>query len=213
MPAHDRRTARCHSRPSGWRRAGGALGLLLGRRRSQVAGRPTASRRPRRCRTRRPTSASSLGSTNPSSSTFRPTHTTYSSPIPAVADAVTRTARRIYLFGKSVGETNIFVFGPNGEQIVSLDLAVERDVAGLEEYIKRFIPTSNVSVELINDNVVLTGTVETPLDAHRAASDRHHFRQGRRSDDRPVFADRCRRLDGRRRRHRQSGFAAPAQPA
>ena len=31
---------------------------------------------------------------------------------PAVADAVTRTARRIYLFGKAVGETNIFVFGP-----------------------------------------------------------------------------------------------------
>ena len=37
---------------------------------------------------------------------------------PAVADAVTRTSRRIYLFGKAVGETNIFVFGPNGEQIV-----------------------------------------------------------------------------------------------
>jgi len=87
---------------------------------------------------------------------------------PAVADAVTRTARRIYLFGKSVGETNIFVFGPNGEQIVSLDLTVERDVAGLEDYIKRFIPSSSVKVELINDNVVLTGTVETPLDAKRA---------------------------------------------
>ena len=88
---------------------------------------------------------------------------------PAVADAVTRTARRIYLFGKSVGETNIFVFGPGGEQIVSLDLAVERDTTGVEEYIKRFIPTSDVKVELINDNVVLTGTVETPLDASRAA--------------------------------------------
>jgi pilus assembly protein CpaC len=87
---------------------------------------------------------------------------------PAVADAVTRTARRIYLFGKAVGETNIFVFGPNGEQIVSLELAVERDVAGLEDYIKRFIPNSSVKVELINDNVVLTGTVETPLDAKRA---------------------------------------------
>jgi pilus assembly protein CpaC len=88
---------------------------------------------------------------------------------PAVADAVTRTARRIYLFGKSVGQTNIFVFGPNGEQIVSLDLSVERDTAGVEEYIKRFIPTSEVKVELINDNVVLTGTVDTPLDAARAA--------------------------------------------
>ena len=63
---------------------------------------------------------------------------------PAVADAVTRTARRIYLFGKAVGETNIFVFGPNGEQIVSLDLAVERDVAGLEDYLKRFIPSSQI---------------------------------------------------------------------
>ncbi|MFI0844069.1 type II and III secretion system protein family protein [Mesorhizobium sp. IMUNJ 23232] len=88
---------------------------------------------------------------------------------PAVADAVTRTARRIYLFGKAVGETNIFVFGPNGEQIASLDLQIERDVAGLEDYIKRFIPTSDVTVELLNDNVVLTGTVETPLDSKRAA--------------------------------------------
>lgn len=87
---------------------------------------------------------------------------------PAVADAVTRTARRIYLFGKAVGETNIFVFGPNGEQIVSLDLAVERDVAGLEDYIERFIPSADVKVELLNDNVVLTGTVDTPLDAKRA---------------------------------------------
>lgn len=88
---------------------------------------------------------------------------------PAVADAVTRTARRIYLFGKQVGETNIFVFGANGEQIASLDLAIERDVAGLEGYLKRFIPNSDISIELLNDNVVLTGTVETPLDAARAA--------------------------------------------
>jgi pilus assembly protein CpaC len=88
---------------------------------------------------------------------------------PAVADAVTRTARRIYLFGKSVGQTNIFVFGPNGEQIVSLDLAVERDVSGLEDYLKRYIPNSDITVELLNDNVVLSGTVDTPLDSKRAS--------------------------------------------
>ncbi|MGB3833829.1 MAG: type II and III secretion system protein family protein [Mesorhizobium sp.] len=87
---------------------------------------------------------------------------------PAVADAVTRTSRRIYLFGKSVGETNIFVFGANGEQIVSLDLQIERDVAGLEDNLRRFIKGSDIRVELINDNVVLTGTVQTPLDAKRA---------------------------------------------
>nr|WP_274630742.1 type II and III secretion system protein family protein [Mesorhizobium shangrilense] len=87
---------------------------------------------------------------------------------PGVADAVTRTSRRIFLFGKAVGETNIYVFGPNGEQIVSLDLKVERDVTGLEAYLKRFIPESDITVELLNDNVVLTGTVETPLDSTRA---------------------------------------------
>lgn len=88
---------------------------------------------------------------------------------PSVADAVTRTSRRIYLFGKQVGQTNIFVFGANGEQIASFDVKVERDVAGLQDYLKRFIPNSDITVELINDNVVLTGTVETPLDAKRAA--------------------------------------------
>ncbi|MCC0025606.1 MAG: type II and III secretion system protein family protein [Zhengella sp.] len=87
---------------------------------------------------------------------------------PAVADAVTRTARRIYLFGKQVGETNIFVFGANGEQIASLDLQIERDVSGLEDYLRRFLPDSSIKVELINDNVVLTGEVASPLDAQRA---------------------------------------------
>ncbi|MGB8817486.1 MAG: type II and III secretion system protein family protein [Rhizobiaceae bacterium] len=87
---------------------------------------------------------------------------------PGVADAVSRTARRIYIFGKQVGNTNIFVFGPNGEQIASIDLTVERDVAGLDSYLARFIEDSDIKAEIINDNVVLTGTVQTPQDASRA---------------------------------------------
>ena len=86
------------------------------------------------------------------------------------ADAVTCTTRRIYLLCKAVGETNIFVFGPNGEQIVSLDLAVERDVSGLDDYIKRFIPSAGIKVELLNDNVVLIDTVQTPLDTKRTVN-------------------------------------------
>lgn len=88
---------------------------------------------------------------------------------PTVADAVTRTARRIYLFGKQVGQTNVFVFGPNGEQLASFDLVIERDVAGLEDSLKKYIPDSDIKVELMNDNVILTGTVQTPLDSKRAS--------------------------------------------
>jgi len=88
---------------------------------------------------------------------------------PSLADAVTRTSRRLYLFGKTVGQTNIFIFGPNGEEIVAIDLEIERDVAGLEVHLGRFLPDSDIKVEIISDNIVLTGSVRTPQDAAQAA--------------------------------------------
>ncbi|MFS2152224.1 type II and III secretion system protein family protein [Rhizobium sp. Rhizsp42] len=88
---------------------------------------------------------------------------------PSMADAVTRSSRRIYLFGKTVGQTNIFIFGADGQQIVSLDIAIERDVSGLQNNLRRFIPDSNINVEIVSDNIVLTGTVRTPQDAAQAA--------------------------------------------
>jgi len=86
---------------------------------------------------------------------------------PRVADAITRTSKRLYVFAKQVGETNIFVFDASGRQILSLDLAIERDIAGVEENIRKYVPGSNVKVEMINDNVILTGTVPTPQSATR----------------------------------------------
>ncbi|WP_377297743.1 type II and III secretion system protein family protein [Rhizobium sp. SGZ-381] len=97
---------------------------------------------------------------------------------PTMADAVTRTARRIYLFGKSVGQTNIFIFGPGGEEIVSLDLEIERDIAGLQQNLRRFLPESDIKVEIISDNIVLTGTVRTPQDAAQAEKLARAFLQG-----------------------------------
>ncbi len=97
---------------------------------------------------------------------------------PQMADAVTRTSRRIYLFGKAVGQTNIFVFGPGGEEIVSLDLVVERDIDGLEANLRRFLPESDIKVEIISDNIVLTGTVRTPQDAAQASSLAEVFLKG-----------------------------------
>src|ERR1700744_141229 len=65
---------------------------------------------------------------------------------PTMADAVTRTSRRIYLFGKTVGQTNIFVFGKHGEQIANLDIEIERDISGLQANLRRFIPDSDIDV-------------------------------------------------------------------
>ncbi|MDR7143767.1 type II and III secretion system protein family protein [Rhizobium sp. BE258] len=97
---------------------------------------------------------------------------------PSMADAVTRTSRRIYLFGKKVGQTNIFIFGGDGQEVVSLDIEIERDVSGLEANLKRFIQDSNINVEIVSDNIVLTGTVRTPQDATQAADLAQAFLKG-----------------------------------
>ena len=87
---------------------------------------------------------------------------------PEVADAITRTSRRIYIFAKQVGETNIFIFDASGKQLLSIDLVIERDIAGLETYLSKYIPGSEIKVEMVNDNVILTGTVPTPQASARA---------------------------------------------
>jgi len=87
---------------------------------------------------------------------------------PGIADVVVRTSRRIYLTGVAVGQTNLFVFDGNGNTIVSLDLQVERDISGLEETLRRLIPDSNIVVEMINDNIILWGSVQNAADAQRA---------------------------------------------
>ena len=97
---------------------------------------------------------------------------------PRVADAITRTSRRLYVFAKEVGETNIFVFDAAGNQIVSLDLVIERDIEGVEGYIRKYVPGSDVKVEMINDNVILTGTVPTPQAASRVVELAGAFIQG-----------------------------------
>jgi len=72
------------------------------------------------------------------------------------------------VFAKQVGETNIFIFDAEGKQLLSIDLVIERDIAGLEANLRKYIPGSDIRVEMVNDNVVLTGTVPTPIASARA---------------------------------------------
>ncbi len=87
---------------------------------------------------------------------------------PEIADAVIRTSRRIYITGVAVGQSNIIVFDRAGNQVVSLDLVVERDTAALADLLRRLIPGSDVKVEIINDNIALSGSVRNAADGRRA---------------------------------------------
>ncbi|MCC6983699.1 MAG: type II and III secretion system protein family protein [Bauldia sp.] len=88
---------------------------------------------------------------------------------PGIASAVMRTSQRIYITGAAIGQTNIFIFGRDNEIMVNLALKVERDFSQLEGTLNRLIPGARIDVELINDNIVLSGTVRNAADASRAS--------------------------------------------
>ncbi|HEY5085380.1 MAG TPA: type II and III secretion system protein family protein [Rhizomicrobium sp.] len=88
---------------------------------------------------------------------------------PDIVDAVVKTPRRIFLMATKTGQTNAFFFDQAGHQISSLDIRVERDVSDLAQMMKDDLPNSAVKVSAINDNVVLSGSVFSAVEATRAA--------------------------------------------
>jgi pilus assembly protein CpaC len=87
---------------------------------------------------------------------------------PDIVDAVVRSPRRIFLLGTKSGQTNAFFFDAAGRQILSLDIRVEKDVTDLSSMMKTNLPNSAITVQAMNDNVVLTGQVASAMEATRA---------------------------------------------
>ena len=87
---------------------------------------------------------------------------------PEIVDAVVRTPRRIFLLAMKTGQTNAFFFDGAGHQILSLDIRVEKDTGDLGSMMHANIPGSNIKVSGLNDNVVLTGSVNNASDSTRA---------------------------------------------
>jgi len=87
---------------------------------------------------------------------------------PKKVDAVVRSANLTYLIGMEVGQTNVFFFDENGREMLILEVEVERDLSTLRKMIRRLLPNADVTVEAINDNVVLSGVARSSSEANRA---------------------------------------------
>src|SRR5829696_4795252 len=85
-----------------------------------------------------------------------------------IANAVVRSARRAYLIGLAVGQTNVFFFDAEGRQIAGLDIAVTRDLNGVRAALKKALPQSNVEIEGVADGVMLTGSAANPSESQQA---------------------------------------------
>ena len=87
---------------------------------------------------------------------------------PNKVDAVVQSSDRVFLIAKKAGQTNAFFFDANGQQVLTVEIAVGADLSALDALIRRLIPGSNVKSEMAGKALVLTGSVRTPLDSNRA---------------------------------------------
>jgi pilus assembly protein CpaC len=87
---------------------------------------------------------------------------------PKIANAVIRSARRAYVIGNEVGQTNVFFFDSDGRQMAGLDIAVTRNLNGIRAAIRQVLPDADVHVEGIGEGVILSGTVSSQAEAQQA---------------------------------------------
>ncbi len=87
---------------------------------------------------------------------------------PGIVDAVVRSQNRAYLFGRQLGQSNVYFFDADGRQILSLEIEVARDPLALQRLIERAIPGTRITVDTMNENVVLGGVAANPAEAARA---------------------------------------------
>lgn len=86
---------------------------------------------------------------------------------PAVADVGTLRANRLYVVGKTVGDTNVLAFDQEGNQLADITVHVRVDEKTLSDSIKEFFPEENIQVKTVGRDIVLTGSVSTPGKANQ----------------------------------------------
>lgn len=94
---------------------------------------------------------------------------------PAAVDAVVLSSNRVFLLARKIGEANAFFFDSTGEQFATFEIFIERETAGLESLLNRLITGSSIKVEMLNQTVVLTGSVKNPTDSVRASNIARQF--------------------------------------
>jgi pilus assembly protein CpaC len=89
---------------------------------------------------------------------------------PDIVDAVVKSPRRVLLIASKPGQTNIFFSDGEGRRLLSLDIRVEKDTTDLETLMRETLPNADIKVQAIADNVLLSGTVATAIEASRAVN-------------------------------------------
>jgi pilus assembly protein CpaC len=87
---------------------------------------------------------------------------------PAVANAVVRSTRKLYVIGIKDGTTSVFAMDGEGRQIATLEIIVGRDLTALQSTLRIAMPKAQVEVQSAGDSILLTGVVNNASEATQA---------------------------------------------
>ncbi len=97
---------------------------------------------------------------------------------PKIANAIVRSARRLYISTLQAGQTTIFALGANGHKIAVLEITVGRDVGELAKLFEAAIPENDIHIKTVGGSIILTGSVASAGDAQKALDIANGFLSG-----------------------------------
>ena len=86
---------------------------------------------------------------------------------PKVANAIVRSARRLYVAAVA-GQTTIFALGADGRKIAAIEVTVGRDIAELSNCSTPRCPATTSVSSTVADSIILLGTVASAGEAQKA---------------------------------------------
>ena len=87
---------------------------------------------------------------------------------PKIANAIVRSAKRVYISGVANGQTSIFALARDGRRIVTIQVSVGRDVTELLNLLNTAIPGNEIHVRTVANTIILTGSVASAEEAQKA---------------------------------------------
>jgi pilus assembly protein CpaC len=87
---------------------------------------------------------------------------------PKVANAVVRSARKLFIIGIADGSTSIFVIDAEGRQISALEIEVGRDLNVLRQTLRSAMPRAQIEVRAAGTSILLVGSVANASEASQA---------------------------------------------
>lgn len=87
---------------------------------------------------------------------------------PKVANAVVRSARKLFIIGIADGQTSMFVIDAEGRQIAALEIEVGRDLNVLRQTLRAAMPSAQIEVKAAGNSILLVGNVANASEATQA---------------------------------------------